>query len=59
MKNLGGIAMEKTIKLNLLNKGIEVVYDGFRSILNFNLDNNVRDYEELFKDFLENLSKRY
>lgn len=51
--------MEKTIKLNLLNKGIEVVYDGFRSILNFNLDNNVRDYEELFKDFLENLSKRY
>ena len=45
------------IKLNLLDKGIEVVYDGFRSILNFNLDNDVRDYEELFKDFLETYPK--
>lgn len=49
--------MEKTIKLNLLDKGIEVVYDGFKSILNFNLDNDVRDYEELFKDFLETYPK--
>ena len=49
--------MEKTIKLNLLDKGIEVVYDDFSSILNFNLKDDIREYEKLFKDFIKTYSK--
>ena len=49
--------MEKEIKINLLDRGMEVIYDGFRSILNFNLKNDTREYEELFKDFLKTYPK--
>lgn len=36
---------------------MEVIYDGFKSILNFNLKNDTREYEELFKDFLKTYPK--
>lgn len=49
--------MEKKIKINLLDRGMEVIYDGFKSILNFNLKNDTREYEELFKDFLKTYPK--
>lgn len=49
--------MEKEIKINLLDKGMEVIYNGFRSILNFNLKNDIKEYEELFKDFLKTYPK--
>ncbi len=49
--------MEKTIRLNLIERGMEVIYDGSMSILSFNLKNDIREYERLFKDFLKTYSK--
>lgn len=49
--------MEKIIKLNLLDKGMKISYDGSKGILNFNLSNDVKEYENLFKDFLKTYSK--
>lgn len=49
--------MEKAVKINLLDKGMELIYDSIKCILNFNLKNDVRKCEELFKDFLETYPK--
>ncbi len=49
--------MEKIIKLNLLDKGMGISYDGYSNVLDFSLSNDVKEYENLFKDFLKTYSK--
>ena len=49
--------MEKTIRLNLIERGMEVIYDGYSNVLDFSLSNDVKEYENLFKDFLKTYSK--
>lgn len=49
--------MGKVVKLNLLDKGMKINYDGSSGILNFNLSNDVREYENLFKNFLKTYSR--
>lgn len=49
--------MEKQIKVSLLDEGIGVNYNDYNSILNLNLNDNIIEYEKVFKDLLKTFSK--
>lgn len=49
--------MEKQIKVSLLDEGIGVNYNDYNSILNLNLNDNIIEYEKVFKDLLKTFSR--
>lgn len=49
--------MEKQIKVSLLDEGIGVNYNDYNSILNLNLNDNITEYEKVFKDLLKIFSR--
>ena len=49
--------MEKQIKVSLLDEGIGVNYNDYNSILNLNLNDNITEYEKVFKDLLKTFSR--
>lgn len=49
--------MEKQIKVSLLDEGIGVNYNDYNSILNLNLNDNINEYEKVFKDLLKTFSR--